>query len=73
MKHLNYKLIIVILLSSLVGILTSYSTISEREEAISRNVEALSRGEGSASNHCIEVEGKCHIYGQTHVGMSNKN
>lgn len=73
MKHLNYKFTIAILLSLLVGILTSFSTISKREEAISRNIEAISRGEGSSSDlPCIFQEGKCIIKNKIYPGMTMK-
>ena len=53
MKHLDRKNTIIVAISLLAGLLTSFSPISEKEEAISRNVEALARGEGSSSIDCI--------------------
>lgn len=73
MKHLNSKKTIIVILSLLTGLLTSFSPISEKEEAIANNIEALSRGEGSTSNPCIYVEGKCIINGKKYFGMTYKN
>lgn len=73
MKHLNSKKTIIAILSLLAGLLTSFSPIPEKEEAIANNIEALSRGEGSTSNPCIVAEGKCHINGHTFNGMTYKN
>lgn len=69
MKHLIKKITLIILMSLFVGILVSFSFISEREEAISRNVEALSRGEGSSVSPCVVGEGKCFYNGYKHYGM----
>lgn len=73
MKHLNSKKAIILILSLLTGLLTSFSPISEKEEAIARNIEVLSKGEGSTSIDCIYVEGWCHINGITYPGMTYKN
>ena len=69
MKHLIKKITLIILMSLFVGILVSFSFISEREEAISRNVEVLSRGEGSSTSPCVFGEGICHYNGYTYYGM----
>ena len=72
MKHLDRKNTTIVAISLLAGLLTSFSPISEKEEAISRNVEALARGEGSSSIDCIYAEGKCIINNTIYPGMTHK-
>lgn len=73
MKQLNLKNTTIMAIILLAGLFTSFSPASDKEEVISHNVEALSRGEGGANNPCINAEGKCHIYGHTYIGLTNKN
>lgn len=74
MKHLIKKITIGVISIFTLAILTSFSSLSEREETISRNIEVLSQGEGgSSSTSCVRGEGRCIINGFFQYGMAMKH
>lgn len=73
MKHLARKITSIVLLILIFSVLTSFSSNSKKEETILRNIEVLSKGEGSGSlTPCVSGEGRCFINGLPHYGMGIK-